>query len=62
MLQICLPPSILARPRHDLSAGLRSFPFRGYVIFMHFAEDRLKIVNILHARRDADAALDDSEH
>jgi toxin ParE1/3/4 len=49
--------STVGRPRDNLSPGLRSFPFRGYLIFMRYKEDRLLIVNVLHSRRDTDAAF-----
>ena len=50
--KIATLPAVLGRPRESLAPGLRSFPFRGYLIFMHYREDSLFIVNILHARRD----------
>ena len=50
-------PSIVGRPRDNLLPGLRSFPFRGYLIFMRYEEDSLVVVNILHSRRDTDAAF-----
>jgi toxin ParE1/3/4 len=50
-------PSIVGRPRDNLLPGLRSFPFRGYLIFMRYEEDRLLIVNVLHSRRDTEAAF-----
>lgn len=55
-------PSVLGRPRPDLAPGLRSFPFRGYAIFMRYGEDTLEIVNILHSRRDPDAIMGENEH
>jgi toxin ParE1/3/4 len=60
--KIAALPTILGRPRHELSPGLRSFPFQGYVIFMRYSEDTLEIVNILHSRRDTDAIMDENEH
>jgi toxin ParE1/3/4 len=55
-------PAILGRPRDDLAPGLRSFPFRGFVIFMRYSEDRLEIIDIVHSRRDADAVMGENEH
>ncbi|WP_246659788.1 type II toxin-antitoxin system RelE/ParE family toxin [Methylosinus sporium] len=52
-------PILLGRPRDELSPGLRSFPFRGYMIFMIYRESALEIVNILHGRRDIDAFFED---
>ena len=48
-------PSLMGRPRTELRDGLRSFPFRGYVIFFHYPGDILEIVNVLNARQDIDA-------
>ena len=50
-------PSIVGRPRDNLLPRLRSFPFRGYLIFMRYEEDSLVVVNVLHSRRDTDAAF-----
>ena len=55
--KIAALPSTVGRPRDNLLPGLRSFPFRGYLCFMRYEEDRLLIVNILHSRRDTDAAF-----
>lgn len=55
-------PTILGRPRDDLSPGLRSFHFRGFVISMRYADEKLEIVDILHSRRDPDAVMAESEH
>ena len=56
-------PTVLGRPRENLAPGLRSLPFRGYLIFMRYQEDSLFVVNILHARRDIEAYyLEDDEH
>jgi plasmid stabilization system protein ParE len=50
-------PSIVGRPRDNLLPGTRSFSFRGYLIFMRYEKDSLLIVNVLHSRRDTDAAF-----
>ncbi len=55
--KIATPPLTVGRPRDNLSPGLRSFPSRGYLLFMRYEEERLLIVNILHSRRDTDAAF-----
>lgn len=52
-------PSALGRPRDELMSGLRSFPFRGYIIFMVYSVATLEIVSILHGRRDIDAIFED---
>ncbi|MEO7221556.1 MAG: type II toxin-antitoxin system RelE/ParE family toxin [Devosia sp.] len=45
----------LGRSRPELRAEIRSFPFRGYVIFFRYTDDQLIVVNILSTRRDVDA-------
>ncbi len=51
-------PGRIGRPRPELRPDLRSFPFRGYVIFFRYTDDdTLEIVNILSARRDVDDFL-----
>lgn len=47
-------PGILGRPRPELRAGMRSSPFRGYVVFFQYVEDRLEVINILEAHRDVE--------
>ncbi len=45
----------LGRPRDELLAGLRSLPFKGYVIFFWYLQDGVDIVTIIHGHRDIDA-------
>ena len=47
-------PGILGRARPELHPDIRSVPFRSYVIFFRYAEDRLEVVNILEGHRDID--------
>ncbi len=48
-------PGILGRPRPELAAGLRSFPYRGFVIYFYYPNDEtLKVVNVLSAKQDSD--------
>jgi toxin ParE1/3/4 len=48
-------PGTIGRPRPQLRGDLRSFPFRGYVIFFRYPDDEtLEIVNVLSAKRDID--------
>ncbi len=43
----------LGRPRPELSAGLRSFPVKDYVIFYRpMAKAGLHLVRVLHSSRD----------
>ena len=45
-------PSVMGRPRPELRPEMRSFPFRGYVIFFRYAHDAFEVVNILEGHRD----------
>ncbi len=54
-------PGTLGRARPELGADLRSFPFRGHVIFFRYAGDTLEVVNVLEGHRDIEAAFKDSD-
>ena len=45
-------PGTHGTPRPELRDDLRSTPCRAYVIFFRYFENRLEIVNVLHASRD----------
>ena len=45
-------PGTHGTPRLELRDDLRSTPCRAYVIFFRYFENRLEIVNVLHASRD----------
>ena len=45
-------PGTLGVGRPELCPGLRSFPFRGYVIFFRYVDDVFEVVNILEGHRD----------
>lgn len=47
-------PGTLGGPRPELRPGMRSSPFRGYVVFFQYVEDRLEVINILEAHRDVE--------
>jgi toxin ParE1/3/4 len=48
-------PGTLGRPRPELAPALRSFPFRGYVIYFFYPDDEtFKVVNVLSAKQDSD--------
>lgn len=47
-------PGILGTHRLELRTDIRSMSHQGYVIFFRYADERVEIVNILHARRDVD--------
>lgn len=48
-------PGTLGRPRPELHADIRSFPFRGYVIFFRYVDETSQVVDVLEGHRDADA-------
>lgn len=45
-------PGRLGRPRPELLADIRSFPYRGYVIFFRYRAGTFEVVNILEGHRD----------
>mgnify|MGYP001766919434 CR=1 FL=1 len=47
-------PGTIGRPRPELRDDIRSFPFRGYVIFFRYVDDRFEVVDILEGHRDVD--------
>jgi toxin ParE1/3/4 len=47
----------LGRPRDELEVGLRSSPWRDYVIFFRYADAEVVIVRVIHAKRDLPAAM-----
>jgi len=52
-------PGTLGRPRPESRPDLRSFPFKGYVIFFRYRGDDFEVVAILEAHRDVAAYFDD---
>lgn len=49
------------RQRPELWPGLRSLPFRRYVIFYTTDEDRVRIERVLHGARDIEAEFEGGE-
>ena len=45
-------PGTLGRARPELRPDIRSFPFKGYVIFFRYAADTFERVNVLEGHRD----------
>ncbi len=45
-------PGSIGRLRAELRQGIRSYAYRGYVIFYRTTEDELEIVNVLEGHRD----------
>ncbi len=48
-------PGTLGRPRPEIRPDLRSFPYRGYIIFFRYLPDIFEVVNILEGHRDLPA-------
>ena len=49
----------VGRPRPELRPDIRSFPFKGYVIFFRYHARRFEVVNILEGHRDIYDFFDD---
>lgn len=49
------------RARNELRAGLRSYPYKSYVIFFHYVADVLEIVNVIEGHRDIPALFGDDD-
>jgi len=47
----------VGRPRPELRVDIRSFPFKGYVIFFRHHGERFEVVNIIEGHRDIDAVF-----
>ncbi len=45
-------PGSLGKPRPELRPDIRSFAFKGYVIFFRYEGERFEVVNILEGHRD----------
>ena len=50
-------PGHMGRPRPELRPDIRSFAFRGYVLFFRYAGETFEVVNILEAHRDIDGGF-----
>jgi toxin ParE1/3/4 len=48
-------PVQIGRPRPELRADMRSFPFKAYVIFFRYVDGVFEVVNVLEGHRDIDA-------
>ena len=58
--KIAALPVLLGRPRDELRPGLRSLPFRSYLLFFRYDGNVLEVVHILHGHRDIEAYFDDA--
>ena len=54
-------PGTLGRARPELRPDIRSFAFKGYVIFFRYAAGVLEVVNILEGHRDIESHFDDNK-
>jgi toxin ParE1/3/4 len=53
-------PGTLGRARPEVRPDIRSFAFKGYVIFFRYRGEGLEIVSVLEGHRDIDAAFNES--
>lgn len=53
--------TVLGRPRPELRPGIRTFPFRNYIIVMRYVENTLEIVNVIESHRDLEATFSNDE-
>ena len=57
--QLIATQPMMGRAREELVPGLRSFPFRRYVIFYMPIGNGIDVVRVLHGARDVDAVFGD---
>ena len=50
--QLAPQPGTLGRARLELRPDIRSFSFKGYVIFFRYVDDTFEVVNIVEGHRD----------
>ena len=49
----------MGRARPELRADIRSFAFRGYVIFFRCGAETFEVVNVLEGHRDIEGYFED---
>jgi plasmid stabilization system protein ParE len=54
-------PGTLGRARPDLRPELRSFPFKGYIIFFRYRGDVMEVVKIAGGRQDLPRLFENSD-
>jgi len=59
--QLASKPGVLGRGRPELRPDIRSVAHKGYVIFFHYLDDRLEVVNVLEGHRDIDGWFADAD-
>ena len=52
-------PGTLGRARPELRPDIRSFPFRGYIIFFRYEAQTFEVVNVLEGHRDFPSFFDE---
>lgn len=52
-------PGTLGRPRPELHPDIRSFAFKGYVIFFRYGDGTFEVVHVLEGHRDVIASFQD---
>ncbi len=50
--------TVMGRARPELRPDIRSFPYKGYVIFFRYVGERFEVVNIVEGHRDIEALFD----
>ncbi len=51
----------MGRMRAELQGDMRSFAFRGYVIFFRYVDDVFEVLNVLEGHRDFDTHFNEEE-
>ena len=52
MLKVGATPTTLGTPRPDLGTALHSVPFKAYLIFFRYEDDRIDVLHVMHSHRD----------
>ena len=51
----------MGRRRPELKDDMRSFAFRGYVIFFRYVDNVFEVLNVLEGHRDFDTHFNEEE-
>jgi plasmid stabilization system protein ParE len=54
-------PGQMGRPRPELRDDIRSFAFRGHVIFFRYVDDVFEVLNVFEGHRDFDSYFNDED-
>ena len=55
-------PGALGRARPELRTDIRSFAFKGYVIFFRYQDGHFEVINLLEGHRDIAGYYKDSDN